>query len=253
MIIVRRIPRLLGLSTLAMVFAHLGNAQSRSSTTVVATTTHPPAAFGTLDYTTTTVSALSFSGLTYLPAAPLSRDVAPNGQYQHFYATLDIPAGVVIDYVGLNNANDGTANVIGMTLWLRDYLGNVTGLVSIDNTPHTVPLTDFNSSPLGILYEGSFFGQVLLFDVEVVPRPSDQLLGWAEIRWRRTVSPAPPFASFNDVPTSHQFFQYIEALKAAGITGGCQASPPLYCPDRQITRGEMAVFLAKALGLHWPY
>jgi S-layer homology domain len=63
------------------------------------------------------------------------------------------------------------------------------------------------------------------------------------------VSPAPPVATFNDVPTSHPFFQFIEALHAAGITGGCQASPPLYCPDNSVTRGQMAVFLAKALGL----
>lgn len=63
------------------------------------------------------------------------------------------------------------------------------------------------------------------------------------------VSQAPATPTFNDVPTSHPFFQFIEALKASGITGGCQASPPLYCPDAPLTRGQMAVFLAKALGL----
>ena len=63
------------------------------------------------------------------------------------------------------------------------------------------------------------------------------------------VSPAPATATFNDVPTSHPFFQFIEALHASGITGGCQAAPPLYCPDNPVTRGQMAVFLAKALGL----
>jgi hypothetical protein len=66
------------------------------------------------------------------------------------------------------------------------------------------------------------------------------------------VSPPPASASFNDVPTDHPFFQFIEALKASGITGGCQANPPLYCPDAPLTRGQMAVFLAKALGLQWP-
>jgi hypothetical protein len=63
------------------------------------------------------------------------------------------------------------------------------------------------------------------------------------------VSPAPAQATFNDVPTDHPFFQFIEALSASGITAGCQASPPLYCPDATLTRGQMAVFLAKALGL----
>ncbi len=73
----------------------------------------------------------------------------------------------------------------------------------------------------------------------------------ADIWWRRIVSPAPAVATFNDVPTSHPFFQFIEALYSSAITGGCNAAPPLYCPDNPVTRGQMAVFLAKALGLAW--
>jgi len=61
------------------------------------------------------------------------------------------------------------------------------------------------------------------------------------------VSPAPPSATFNDVPTSHPFFQFIEALYASGITAGCGGGN--YCPDAALTRGQMAVYLAKALGL----
>jgi hypothetical protein len=34
-----------------------------------------------------------------------------------------------------------------------------------------------------------------------------------------------------------------------GITTGCQSSPPLFCPDRTVTRGEMATFLDRALDL----
>jgi hypothetical protein len=63
------------------------------------------------------------------------------------------------------------------------------------------------------------------------------------------VSPAPAHATFNDVPTTDPAFKFIEALAKSGITSGCQVSPPLYCPDNQITRREMAVFLAVALGL----
>ena len=42
----------------------------------------------------------------------------------------------------------------------------------------------------------------------------------------------------------------IEKLSAAGITKGC--NPPTnnrYCPHQRVTRGEMAAFLARALGL----
>jgi len=77
--------------------------------------------------------------------------------------------------------------------------------------------------------------------------------GGVRVFWRRQVSPAPAAASFNDVPTGHPFFQFIEALSKSGITAGCNAAPPLYCPDSPLTRGQMAVFLAKALGLHWPF
>jgi len=72
------------------------------------------------------------------------------------------------------------------------------------------------------------------------------------IYYKLQVSSAPPAATFNDVPTTHPFFQYIEALAAAGVTGGCTGPPtPNYCPDGFITRGQMAVFLSRALGLHW--
>jgi len=64
------------------------------------------------------------------------------------------------------------------------------------------------------------------------------------------VSAPPGTPTFNDVPPSHPFYQYIEALAASGITGGCGGGN--YCPDNPLTRGQMAVFLAKALGLQWP-
>ncbi len=70
------------------------------------------------------------------------------------------------------------------------------------------------------------------------------------ILYRRQVSPAPSSATFGDVPTSHPFFQFIEALADSGITVGCGGGN--FCPDSPLTRGQMAVFLAKALGLHWP-
>jgi hypothetical protein len=51
------------------------------------------------------------------------------------------------------------------------------------------------------------------------------------------------------VPTSHPFFRFVEALGRAGITSG--GSVETFCPDAPLTRGQMAVFLATALGLHF--
>ena len=52
------------------------------------------------------------------------------------------------------------------------------------------------------------------------------------------------------MPATDAGFPYIEALVASGITAGCGGGN--YCPNAGLTRRQMAVFLAKALGLHWP-
>jgi S-layer homology domain len=214
-----------------------------------------PAGFGTRDYTVTVVAAPAFMGASFNISGSLGRFGSTNVD-QHFYAALDIPAGATIDYIGVNNINDTTPGVITATLWHRFDTGALNFWGSVSNTPHGTWSTDLNASPIGITWQGhgsGFDGQGLLLDVEIASSPNLQFFGWVEVWWKRTVSPPPGFASFNDVPTSHPLFQYIEALRASGITGGCQASPPLYCPDHPVTRGQIAVFLAKALGLHWPY
>jgi hypothetical protein len=48
---------------------------------------------------------------------------------------------------------------------------------------------------------------------------------------------------FTDVPTSHLFHADIDAIADAGVTTGCATNPSRYCPDRFVTRGEMAAFL----------
>ncbi len=45
----------------------------------------------------------------------------------------------------------------------------------------------------------------------------------------------------------HLFFEDIAWMKDVGITSGC--SLELYCPDDLVTRGQMAAFLVRALGL----
>jgi len=52
-----------------------------------------------------------------------------------------------------------------------------------------------------------------------------------------------------DVPTTHRCFRAIEALAASGITTGCGSGN--FCPNQNVTRGELAKFPANALGLYW--
>ena len=67
----------------------------------------------------------------------------------------------------------------------------------------------------------------------------------------RSVIPTVAVPSFSDVPSTHPFFQYIEMFRAAGITSGCAAGQ--FCPDAFVTRGQMAVFLSRVLGLRYGF
>ena len=59
------------------------------------------------------------------------------------------------------------------------------------------------------------------------------------------LSPAVP-AGFTDTGgNTHELD--IDALAGAGITAGCGAVPLRYCPDRPVTRAQMATFLHRAL------
>ena len=70
------------------------------------------------------------------------------------------------------------------------------------------------------------------------------------IFYNRQIAPAPATARFTDVPVGSQFFAETEALASSGITAGCTASQ--FCPTANLTRLQMAAFMARALGLHWP-
>jgi hypothetical protein len=62
--------------------------------------------------------------------------------------------------------------------------------------------------------------------------------------------PAPPTTGiFTDVPVAGKEWMqaWIEQFYADGITSGCNASPLRYCPERQVTRAEMAVFVLRAV------
>jgi hypothetical protein len=55
--------------------------------------------------------------------------------------------------------------------------------------------------------------------------------------------PAAPY--FTDVPNTHPLFKYIQVMRQLEITAGCTATS--YCPDLPVTRGQMAVFIVRAL------
>ena len=87
------------------------------------------------------------------------------------------------------------------------------------------------------------------YDVYLYGLSTDQSRKFRAVNiwYRLQMSPSPATATFNDVSTSYWAFQGIEALAASGITTGCPA--PNFCPEQYVTRAQMAMFLARALGL----
>ena len=60
--------------------------------------------------------------------------------------------------------------------------------------------------------------------------------------------PAASTAGFADTAgNTHE--AAIDALATAGVTAGCETDPPRYCPQKPVTRAQMATFLARVLGL----
>ena len=41
----------------------------------------------------------------------------------------------------------------------------------------------------------------------------------------------------------------MERLAALEVTSGCRVDPLRYCPDRSVSRAQMATFLVRAFGL----
>jgi hypothetical protein len=180
-------------------------------------------------------------------------------QEQTWVASVGVPDGGIVDEIDvLVVDNDGGA-IISAAASLAAFpvsgSGTCGGPVATgDSTGITGQGTIVMASPFGTepLTSRGLCGGVdswLGRYVTVTMLSSGQSLAGARIAWHRSVSPAPGTATFADVPVSDGAFQYIEALVASGITAGCGGGN--FCPDATLTRRQMAVFLSKALGLHW--
>lgn len=180
----------------------------------------------------------------------------------NYRAPLTAPIGVDVKSVICNyGVTDGATDSLRF-VWkeVTGGLGDTSPTQELlaDETTVTHPSGPFYfalalspSTPVTMTY-----GQLVLFFpvvhkhyIEVTMTPSTRITGcW--VNWQRQISPAPANATFSDVPTSSSYFQAVEALNASGITSGCGGGK--FCPTQPVTRQQMAVFLAKALGLHYP-
>jgi len=219
---------------------------------------------GAPDYGTTNLSYVQIPGVAFIPQSSSGvTAVAGNGLSgqtlrlvggsgaTYFSAPVQVPSGALLKSLDLNACdNTGTGGDVTLNLVAADALGNVAAASATLSTAGTGCQTlteDLSGLALAVDNHAHHYWLVATM-TNAGAGPIVGLAG-AVVGYQLQVSPAPGTPTFLDVPTNHPFFQFIEALAASGITGGCGGGN--YCPDNPVTRGQMAVFLAKALGLQF--
>ena len=84
--------------------------------------------------------------------------------------------------------------------------------------------------------------------------PGDEMKRWTMGVWLvRVLDEAEPAAvsgsSFADVDADEWWLAHVERLAELGVTKGCKTEPLRFCPDRSVTRAQMATFLVRAFDL----
>ncbi len=160
-----------------------------------------------------------------------------------------LPNGALVEKIELRACDSSATDAVLLFFLSCDYSGHICSSAGIVTTGSAAtpgcgnfPLT--LASPVQVNNQNP-----LAVQIQTGTTSATTFTG-VTLYYRLQVSPAPAVATFTDVPTSYWAFQYIEALKASGITQG--VTPTTYEPESNVTRAQMAVFLAKALGLHWP-
>jgi S-layer family protein len=179
---------------------------------------------------------------------PASIYEAPGSTTNVFIASLHLPAGAIVSTFEFHACDTSVSNTLSFWLVTQPKASVGQSYTSLGDTgvsPGCALFTTNLSPPLIIDNANNFY----FFYAAFGETGSALLLSSARVGYKLQVSPDPATATFADVPVGHPFHRFVEALYAAGITGGCGGGN--FCPDAPITRGQMAVFLAGALGLHW--
>lgn len=217
------------------------------------------ALFGVTDTSTEVISGTSFQPRT---AVALFNKSVTSGvltcsattSSDEFVAQLNLPSGALI--TGMRAYGDDTSAADDANYFIYKYCNTGTG-PTFSTTVATANVTSgfvggdyaVNSAAVGHTVDNSDCTYTVQADFSEGTCDGLNNLHMVAVRWKRQIAPDPATTSFTDVPLGHPFHREVEALVAAGITGGCGGSN--YCPNASVTRGQMAAYLARALGLHW--
>jgi hypothetical protein len=184
--------------------------------------------------TTTVLDTYWDNGVTYVSST-----------LNYLYASVSPPLGALLTGVGFDGYDVDASLNIAWGLRVANADGSSASLAWYASSQSGGWFSSYGSISSHQVELGKYYFLV----VDLKKTGQDMRIRGMRLYYKLQVSPAPATATFLDVPTGHLFFQYVEALAASGITAGCGGGN--YCPDAPLTRGQMAVFLSKALGLHW--
>ena len=167
-------------------------------------------------------------------------------------ATFNVPNGALIEEVGMRFCDTSATAGFTSTLRIEDSSGATAQFFSlVSSTAEEMPGCVYRTATLSPSIQVDNATKVYTLEIVLDPTANSNIaFAHARVLYRLQVSPAPQTPTFGDVPVDHQFFRFVEALAAAGITGGCGGGN--FCPNNPVTRGQMAAFLSIALGLHFP-
>jgi S-layer homology domain len=214
----------------------------------------PPSTFGTANATFQVLGPPEFNPNTQFPGYGRADFLTTTLPGARFSATPHLPAGALLTYAEFDYCDSNEADH-HMTFSILDNqnvgIHSSTTLFQGDSVSNPAePCASLVVDLSSVGYAVDNLGHRLRVEIFFASGDSTHMFLAGILGYTLQVSPPPATATFNDVPTNDAGFQYIEALAASGITGGCGGGN--YCPDNPVTRRQMAVFLAKALGLHWP-
>lgn len=185
---------------------------------------------------------------TSILAAGISLYQTSTSQVDWWYQ-IRIPSGALVQSVAIDACDGSATGALSFGLAMTPTPGANIALATT-GTAETPGCTTFSATVSSPPTMDNGANELWFFIAWAGSFGSGQRVNAVRVSYRRQVSPSPASATFpNDVPTGHPFFRFVEAMAAAGITGGC--GPGAYCPNSAVTRGQMAVFLSTALGLHF--
>lgn len=171
-----------------------------------------------------------------------------------FVGTPNLPSGALLTSIELDSCVTTDLFTVELRAFDCDYTGDCPDGAFLDtssngNAGPGCGYTIADVSNLGIVVDNV----ARQITVRIITGSGTEATSFSGVifGYKLQVAPAPGTATFTDVPTSSPQFQFIEALAAAGVTAGCGGGQ--FCPNNPVTRGQMAVFLAKALGIYSKY